>query len=137
MEIQPIFIDGTGADSVLDEYKSIIKPNAPEGTKVLLEVGDMLVYSGCDLEHWRGLWQNICMCFTTYNHVNGPFAEKNKFDGRPMLGLPSFVNSIIMEPYTTKIRFQQVLINKSHPQEQRDSGLTVIMLDLDMAHLKK
>ena len=47
----PIFIDGTGADTVIDEYKNIIKPDAPEGTKVLLEVGDMLVYSGCELEH--------------------------------------------------------------------------------------
>jgi len=49
----PIFIDGTGADNVVDEYKNIHKPNAPKGTKVLLEVGDMLVYSGCELEHWR------------------------------------------------------------------------------------
>jgi len=64
-----------------------------EGTKVLLEVGDMLVYSGCDLEHWREPFEgNICgQVFLHYNHVNGPFAEKNKFDGRPMLGLPAFV----------------------------------------------
>jgi len=64
-----------------------------EDTKVLLEVGDMLVYSGCDLEHWREPFEgNICgQVFLHYNHVNGPFAEKNKFDGRPMLGLPSFV----------------------------------------------
>jgi len=64
-----------------------------EGTKVLLEVGDMLVYSGCDLEHWREPFDgNICsQVFLHYNHVNGPFAEKNKFDGRPMLGLPAFV----------------------------------------------
>jgi len=89
----PIFIDGTGADNVVDEYKNIIKPGAPEGTKVLLDVGDMLVYSGCELEHWREPFDgNICgQVFLHYNHVNGPFAEKNKFDGRPMLGLPSFV----------------------------------------------
>ena len=64
-----------------------------EGTKVLLEVGDMLVYSGCELEHWREPFDgNICgQVFLHYNHVNGPFAEKNKFDGRQMLGLPSFV----------------------------------------------
>ena len=64
-----------------------------EDTKVLLEVGDMLVYSGCDLEHWREPFEgNICgQVFLHYNHVNGPFAEKNKFDGRPMLGLPAFV----------------------------------------------
>tara|TARA_R100000900_G_scaffold101129_1_gene78324 strand:- start:6 stop:656 length:651 start_codon:yes stop_codon:yes gene_type:complete len=89
----PIFIDGTGADSVIDEYKNIHKPNAPQGTKVLLEVGDMLVYSGCELEHWREPFAGqICgQVFLHYNHRNGPFAEKNKFDKRPMLGLPSWV----------------------------------------------
>ena len=85
-----IFIDGTGADTVIDEYKNIHKPNAPKGTKVLLEVGDMLVYSGCELEHWREPFEgNTCgQVFLHYNHVNGPFASKNKFDGRPMLGVP-------------------------------------------------
>jgi hypothetical protein len=63
-----------------------------EGTKVLLEVGDMLVYSGCELEHWREPFEgNICgQVFLHYNHVNGPFADKNRFDGRPMLGVPKF-----------------------------------------------
>ena len=53
----------------------------------------MLVYSGCDLEHWREPFEgNICgQVFLHYNHVNGPFAEKNKFDKRPLLGLPSFL----------------------------------------------
>ena len=89
----PIFIDGTGADTVIDEYKNIHKPNAPAGTKVLLEVGDMLVYSGCELEHWREPFEGqVCgQVFLHYNHRNGPFAEKNKFDKRPMLGLPAFV----------------------------------------------
>jgi len=91
----PIFIDGTGADTVIDEYKNIHKPNAPPGTKVLLDVGDMLVYSGCELEHWREPFEgNTCgQVFLHYNHVNGPFAEKNRFDKRPMLGLPSFVKA--------------------------------------------
>ena len=40
-----IFIDGSGADTVIDEHNQIHKPNAPEGTEVLLGVGDMLVYS--------------------------------------------------------------------------------------------
>ena len=88
----PIFIDCTGADNVIDECKNIHKPNAPEGTKVLLEVGDMLVYSGCELEHWREPFEGqVCgQVFLHYNHRNGPFAEKNKFDKRPMLGLPAF-----------------------------------------------
>ena len=90
----PIFIDGTGADNVVDEYKNIIKPNAPEGTKVLLEVGDMLVYSGCELEHWREPFEGeTCgQVFLHYNHVNGPFAEENRFDKRPVLGIPKLRN---------------------------------------------
>ena len=85
-----IFIDPTGSNNVIDEYKNIHKPNAPKGDKVVLEVGDMLVYNGCDLEHWREPFEgNICgQVFLHYNHVNGQFAEKNKFDGRPMLGIP-------------------------------------------------
>ena len=27
-----------------------------------------------------------------YNHVNGPFAKKNRFDKRPMLGIPPLRN---------------------------------------------
>ena len=91
----PIFIDGTGADTVIDEYKNIHKPNAPKGTKVLLEVGDMLVYSGCELEHWREPFKGTTcgQVFLHYNHVNGPFAEKNRFDRRPMLGVPPIRNA--------------------------------------------
>ena len=90
----PIFIDGTGQNNVIDERKNIIKPGAPAGTEVLLDVGDMLVYSGCELEHWREpLEGNTCaQVFLHYNHVNGPFAEKNRFDKRPMLGIPPIRN---------------------------------------------
>ena len=90
----PIFIDGTGADNVINEKQNLIKPNAPKGTKVLLDVGDMLVYSGCELEHWREpLEGNTCaQVFLHYNHVNGPFAKENRFDKRPMLGVPKLGN---------------------------------------------
>jgi len=64
-----------------------------EEEEVVLEVGDMLVYSGCELEHWRKPFEgNICgQVFLHYNHLNGKFANYNKFDNRPMLGLPSFL----------------------------------------------
>ena len=92
----PIFIDGTGANSILSgsETTTVVKPNAPKGTKVLLEVGDMLVYSGCELEHWREPFEgNVCgQVFLHYNHLYGPFAEKNRFDKRPMLGVPNLGN---------------------------------------------
>ena len=85
-----IFIDPTGSNNVIDEYKNIHKPNAPQGVKVDLDIGDMLVYSGCELEHWREQFQgDVCVqVFLHYNHVNGQFAEKNKFDKRPLLGIP-------------------------------------------------
>ena len=91
----PIFIDGTGAKTVIDEFKEIHTPNPPKGTKVLLEVGDMLVYSGCELEHWREPFEgNVCgQVFLHYNHVNGPFAENNSFDKSPMLGIPTIRNT--------------------------------------------
>ena len=88
----PIFIDGTGANSVVDEYKNIIKPDAPKGTKVLLDVGDMLVYSGCDLEHWREPFEgNVCgQVFLHYNKAKSKTAKENEYDKRPFLGLPAY-----------------------------------------------
>ena len=87
----PIFIDGTGANNILSgsETTTMVKPNAPEGSKVLLEIGDMLVYSGCELEHWREPFEgDVCgQVFLHYNHVDGHFAEKNRFDKRPMFGI--------------------------------------------------
>ena len=86
----PIFIDPTGSNNVIDEYKNIMKPNAPAGIRVDLEPGDMLVYSGCELEHWREEFTgNICaQVFLHYNHVNGQFADSNLYDKRPLLGIP-------------------------------------------------
>ena len=86
----PIYLDPTGADTVIDEYKEIHKPNAPKGTRIDLKQGDMLIYSGCELEHWRDEFKgNVCgQVFLHYNHADGKFKETNKYDGRPMLGIP-------------------------------------------------
>ena len=63
-----------------------------EGTKILLNPGDMLIYRGCDVEHWREPFEgnDCCQVFLHYNDVNGQFAEQNKYDGRPFLGLPAW-----------------------------------------------
>ena len=62
-----------------------------EGKEVYLSPGDAIVYRGCDVEHWRDKFiGNIqSQVFLHYNDVNGSFGEDNKFDGRPLLGLPS------------------------------------------------
>ena len=86
----PIFIDPTGTDNVIDEEKEIHKPGAPQGVRVDLKIGDMLIYAGCDFEHWREPFQGkVCsQVFLHYNHANGPFAKTNILDGRPLLGVP-------------------------------------------------
>ena len=86
----PIFIDPTGSNNVVDEYKGIMKPDAPKGNRVDLKPGDMLIYSGCELEHWREPFEGkLCgQVFLHYNHANGPFAKSNLYDKRPMLGIP-------------------------------------------------
>tara|TARA_Y100000996_G_scaffold279848_1_gene220739 strand:- start:25 stop:678 length:654 start_codon:yes stop_codon:yes gene_type:complete len=88
----PIFIDPTGSDNVIDEYKNIHKPNAPKGERVDLEVGDMLIYEGCKLEHWREPFEgdNCGQVFLHYNNVNGEFKDINIFDGRDKLGIPKW-----------------------------------------------
>lgn len=85
----PIYLEpdetkgGHGEDGV---YKS---DNTP-GIKVDLEPGDMLVYSGCILEHWREKFEgdNCAQVFLHYNNV-ATQGETNKYDGRPHLGLPA------------------------------------------------
>ena len=88
----PIFIDPTGADNILSgtDITTVVKPGAPKGIQVDLKIGDMLIYAGCDLEHWREPFQGmVCsQVFLHYNHANGPFAKTNIFDKRKMLGLP-------------------------------------------------
>jgi len=87
----PIYLDPTGADNILSgrETTTVVKPGAPKGVRVDLKIGDMLIYSGCDLEHWRESFEGtVCsQVFLHYNHANGPFAKTNMFDKRPMLGI--------------------------------------------------
>jgi hypothetical protein len=86
----PIYIDPTGKDSVINEQQNLIKPNAPKGIKVNLNPGDMLVYRGCELEHWREPFEgeDCVQVFLHYNNSATKGSEENLFDKRPHLGLP-------------------------------------------------
>jgi len=72
---------------------SLQPPGSPTkaGIKINLKPGDMLVYRGCDVEHWRDPFtgQHCGQVFLHYNDASTKDAEKNKYDGRPMLGIPS------------------------------------------------
>jgi hypothetical protein len=63
-----------------------------KGIKVDLKPGDMLVYSGCELEHWREKFKGkeCVQVFLHYNNRKTPGAKDNMFDKRPHLGLPSW-----------------------------------------------
>ena len=75
----PIYLDPTGK-------------KGQAGIRVDLEPGDMLIYSGCDLEHWREAFpgKDCGQVFLHYNDAKKKTSKENKFDKRPMLGLPSW-----------------------------------------------
>jgi len=81
-----------------DDWSIFLEPSGEEskdGIEVKLEAGDMLMYRGCDLEHWREPFQgkDCGQVFLHYNDASGKNAKENKFDGRPMIGLPSYFKS--------------------------------------------
>jgi len=92
----PIYLDPAGGNNVIDEKKNLIKPNAPKGIKVDLKQGDMLVYSGCELEHWRTKFKgkDCAQVFLHYNNEKTPGSSQNLFDKRPHLGLPSWFKKV-------------------------------------------
>ena len=59
--------------------------------EIKLEPSDMLIYSGCELEHWRTEFKgDTCVqVFLHYNDKSNKNWESNKFDSRPCLGLPA------------------------------------------------
>ena len=64
--------------------------NSPKEIKIDLKKGDMLIYKGCELEHWREVFEgNVCgQVFLHYNQADGEFDKSNLYDKRPMLGVP-------------------------------------------------
>ena len=75
----PIYLEPSGKEGL-------------KGVKVLLQPGDMLVYRGNELEHWREPFdgENCGQVFLHYNNSETKGSEENIFDGRPHLGLPSW-----------------------------------------------
>jgi hypothetical protein len=63
------------------------KKNEKYGLPIYLQPGDMLIYKGCEIEHWREpyIGLNHAQVFLHYNDINGK--NKNLYDNRPLLGL--------------------------------------------------
>jgi len=76
----------------IPDGKKITVESKAKGIKVDLKPGDMLVYSGCELEHWRNKFKGkeCIQAFLHYNNRKTPGAKDNMFDKRPHLGLPAW-----------------------------------------------
>ena len=90
----PIFLspkENIGLPEVDGGKKGITMASKAKGIKVSLKPGDMLLYRGVELEHWREPFKGkeCGQVFFHYNDKNGPFKTKNLYDGRSVLGLPS------------------------------------------------
>ena len=78
-----------------DDWSIFLEPSGEEGKdgiEVKLKAGDMLMYRGCELEHWRKPFEgkHCGQVFLHYNDTKGKDAKTNKYDGRAMIGLPSY-----------------------------------------------
>jgi hypothetical protein len=76
-----------------DPWPIYLEPSEKEGLKgikVNLNSGDMLVYKGNLLEHWREPFngEDCAQVFLHYTNENTPGAKENIFDKRLHLGLP-------------------------------------------------
>jgi hypothetical protein len=63
-----------------------------EGKEIYMEPGDLIVYRGCEVEHWREKFKGkeLVQVFLHFSDKEGPFKEFCKYDTRPFLGLPLF-----------------------------------------------
>jgi hypothetical protein len=87
----PIYINPNKEEGGVDKDDTYV-PSKAKGIKVDLYPGDMLVYRGNFLEHWRDAFTGTdCgQVFLHYNNKATKGSEDNKFDKRPHLGLPSW-----------------------------------------------
>ena len=87
----PIYIEPNSKMGGILEGKGYMSDNT-KGIKVDLKPGDMLVYRGNLLEHWREEFkgQDCGQVFLHYNNAATKGAKDNIFDKRKHLGLPSW-----------------------------------------------
>jgi len=76
-----------------DSWPIYLEPSGKEnlkGIEVNLKRGDMLVYKGNELEHWREKFEgeNCVQVFLHYNNLKTKGSKENIYDRRPHLGLP-------------------------------------------------
>tara|TARA_R100001594_G_scaffold92840_3_gene127153 strand:+ start:11 stop:688 length:678 start_codon:yes stop_codon:yes gene_type:complete len=87
----PIYLEPDSSKGEVKKEVGYVSENT-KGIRVDLKPGDMLVYSGCELEHWRNKFKGkeCIQVFLHYNNRKTPGSKENMFDKRPHLGLPNW-----------------------------------------------
>jgi len=87
----PIYLEPNSEIGEIVEGKGYVSNNT-KGIKVDLKPGDMLVYRGNELEHWREIFKgkNCAQVFLHYNNIKTKGSKENIYDRRPHLGLPAW-----------------------------------------------
>lgn len=87
-----IYLEPDSSKGTVDKKTGEYKSSKSKGIKVSLQPGDMLVYRGNELEHWREeLTFNDCaQVFLHYNNLETKGAKENIYDRRIHLGLPAW-----------------------------------------------
>ena len=88
----PICIDPDENNGIV--ARESYQPGNAKGVQINLKPGDMLIYQGGLLEHWREPFQgdNCYQVFLHYNNIKTSGSEENKYDKRPHLGLPANID---------------------------------------------
>ena len=97
-----------------------------DGTEIPVHMkpGDMIIYRGCEIEHWREpLWgNNHAQVFLHYNEKDGEY--NIPYDGRPLLGMgPTFRGGI------SKDKAKELDKNLDKSKDQNES--VIIPFDAD------
>ena len=80
---------GIPNETVINPICFSTKEDRSDAIEILLEPGDLCLYRGCDLYHWRPPFEQdwYLQAFLHYVNAEGEY-KNNIYDGRPYLGMP-------------------------------------------------
>ncbi len=97
------------------DWPMFVKGKDGKELPIHMKPGDMIIYRGCELEHWREpLWgNNHAQVFLHYNEKGGPYDIP--YDARPLLGMPAtFRDERLIKDADDKLEAKKI-IDKEKP----------------------
>lgn len=80
---------GIPNETVINPICFTANEDGSDAIEILLEPGDLCLYRGCDLYHWRPPFEQDWYLQAFLHYVNAEGEHKhNIYDGRPFLGMP-------------------------------------------------